>query len=61
MCVYLLLHHGHHVECIAHRVEAEDTRKNFKARPTKGQTTKMTRESRLNAKRNAFSRVRDKI
>ena len=33
MCVYLLLHHGHHVEGIAHGVETKDARENLETGP----------------------------
>ena len=39
MCVYFLFHHGHHVEGVAHGVEAEDARKNLETGSEGEQTT----------------------
>ena len=33
MGVHFLFHHSHHVECIAHSVEAKDARENLETGP----------------------------
>ena len=45
VCIHLLLHHGHHVEGIAHSVETKDARENLETGPAVERTKERRKEN----------------